>query len=227
MKFFPLTLVFFWTHLLKNVFGFFSSLNPPDEGARNNMQKPYGGFSTFQVIYDSLMRRKTQLRAEAVLFMQLVLFMGISAGTSASNLKQGESLHRTQHSLFHFICTVSEREALKFTFLSSLTGCVWGLCHCFLDLPSWLHIHVFTFPGTVTAQIPASMLHLNGRVCLRKMESCVLACACACVRCTACVLVFIKLFAFDAFSCGSQAASLVHSPLTCQIWKLRFKVQCI
>lgn len=56
-----------------------------------------------------------------VLFVQLISYLGISAATSVSNLRQVVSLHRTPQSLFYFIPRVSERETWKFTrFLSSL-----------------------------------------------------------------------------------------------------------
>lgn len=60
------------------------------------------------------------MRAEAVLFMQLISYVRISAATSVSNLKQGESLHRTSHPLFYFISRLSEREARKFAHFLSL-----------------------------------------------------------------------------------------------------------
>lgn len=163
------------------------------------------------------MRRKTQLLAEDVLFVQLISYLGISAATSVSNLRQGgiSASHTAVSVLFYsqsqwawsmeihtfFVFPHSACEAFVFVFPASPPGCIF-MC----ALPR----------ETVTAQIPASVLCLNGHVCLRKMGVARVR-ARARVRHTACALVFIKLFAFDALSCGFQAASLVHNPLACPI----------
>ena len=98
----------------------------------------------------------------------------------------------------------------------------------------WLRIHICLSSGTVT-QIPARMC-LSGYVtdyclaqdcvCMTVCRVCVCVCSCVCVcecvsGCTACAPVPIKLFAFDALSCGLQAASLMHSPLLpAMLWPL-------
>lgn len=118
------------------------------------------------------MRRKTQLRAEAVLFMQLVSYTGICAATSVSNLKQGESLHHTPHSLFYYCQSQRAWSTEIHMFLSPLVRRVGPLSFLsrLLLLAAYSRVRI-------TAQVPASMLCLNGHVCLRKMESCTCVCA--------------------------------------------------
>lgn len=154
------------------------------------------------------MRRKTQLLAEDVLFVQLISYLGISAATSVSNLRQGgiSASHTAVSVLFYsqsqwawtmeihtvFVFSHSACEAFVFVFPASPPGCIF-MC----ALPR----------ETVTAQIPASVLCLNGHVCLRKMW---VARVCVHVRAYATLHVLWSLLSFLPLMLFPVVSKLPH-----------------